>query len=423
MSAPLRLQLTHPTAPLSGVWMLPRSKSLWAREILLDASEGHLLSQEALPADSPQDIRSLLSALHDYYSGSSVINVGESGTAMRLLLAWLVAYADHAIELTGTARQTQRPISAEVTALRQLGAEIYYLDQEGYPPLSLRPSQLTGQVVQIDASASSQYLSALLLLAPRLPVGTIIDTRPHSIASRPYADMTRTLLCSRGYHWHEQEQGLFRLERSSIERESYTPGERDWSAASYVYALMSLAPVDSEVHLPDLCYPSLQGDAAHLVELFEPLGVVTEVTTMGIRLRRRESDDSQQPVIRSMSACPDLVPALVAALIGLGRPFQLRDIGHLRLKESDRLEALTAEFAKLGITLTSTGDDLSWLGSEVPHSSANAPQRIDPHQDHRIAMALAVLSLRVEALEIASPEVVSKSYPDYWRQLLTFVPS
>ena len=416
-------------APQPFTWHLPPSKSLLARQLVLASLEGRPLPTDLdSREDLPEDIHALLSALRREAEGASVISVGESGTAMRFMTAYLSAKATRSLRLEGTARQHERPIAPLVEAMRQLGAKIHYLERVGYPPLSIEPAVLHGGHVTLDASHSSQYLSALLLLAPILQERVEISLT-HPLVSAPYALMTQAVLQGAGYPWVTQEDAAFTydpVDRIEVKQLPQLPlvEEADWSAASYAYALISLLPIGTECHLPRLILPSAQGDSLYLPSLFEALGVTTEVGDGFVRLRKVCLP--QQKTFRvHLSSCPDLVPALVTALVGNDVAFRIEGIGHLRIKESDRLGALASEFLKLHVSLCVEPDTLSWdrqplTSSNTSSTSFSSPTQtplINPHQDHRIAMALALMAVRVKQLCISSPDCVKKSFPSYWEQL------
>lgn len=406
------IRANYPDQPVQFSWKLPRSKSLWARHLLLDAMESkelNILQEDATPID----IRALAQALQAFETGEMCLDVCESGTAMRLLLAFLVARTDRPIHLRGQGRQHQRPIASLVSALRQLGACIDYLGEEGFPPLAIYPSQLNGKYVELDASSSSQYLSALFLLAPILSPGVRIDTSRHTLASRPYAEMTRQLLAYRGYLWEEESMGVFIYRGKQQALAGSCEIEADWSAASYAYALLALLPVGSSCTLSGLHLPSLQGDAEALCQIFTALGVTTTEGSSGVCLTKQTK--KAPPFFRfSMHSCPDLVPAVVVVLIGRGIPFRLEGVAHLRIKESDRLLALKEELAKLVYDLLIEDDALSWDGKRGSYIKGTL---LSAHGDHRIAMALALLALQEGSLQLDSPDVVPKSFPGYWEVL------
>lgn len=409
----LLLQANLPQQAVQLLWRLPRSKSLWARQLLLDELEG---IRQPLPTDEslPDDLIALSEALDAFDRGDTTLDVLESGTAMRLLLAFLAVRTRQTVRLQGRGRQHQRPISPLVEALRQLGAKVDYLGEEGFPPLAIHPATIGAEEVTLDASASSQYLSALLLLAPQLSGCLAIDTRSYGIASRPYATMTQALLAQRGYRWVEAPAGYFSyLGQEAPELPAIQQVEGDWSAASYAYALLAFLPEGSTFLLPDLYLPSLQGDAEALQAIFSALGILTAPADEGVCLTK-VAQASPRPFTYSMKDCPDLVPAVVVALLGLGIPFRLTGVAHLRLKESDRLLTLQTELAKLGYPIELEADALAWEGKRYDHP---ALPLLEPHGDHRIAMALALLALREGSLRLSTPEVVAKSFPRYWQEL------
>lgn len=404
-----------------GTWILPPSKSLWARALIIEALRNGSIKTEALSQDLPHDIRALQDALLAYEQGATEINVGESGTAMRFMTAYLAATTARPLILSGLGRQHQRPIAPLVTALRELGAHISYLQEDGYPPLKITPVKHLEGCTHLDASSSSQYLSALLLLCPRMKAGYTIDTRGEHIASYPYALMTVEQLRAYGYLWEEAPRGYF---TNLGQREVATPPplyEADWSAASYAYALLSLLPMGSTIKLQGLCLPSLQGDARHLVHIFEQIGIDTETTEGGIMLiHRGKQPPSHESFTAHMNECPDLVPAVVVALIGRNIPFTLTGVAHLRIKESDRLQALSDELAKLGVRLSLGEDSLSWDG-KTPLCPEGVTATLSPHGDHRIAMALSLLALRLSPLRMEHPEVVGKSFPNFWSEIAPYI--
>ncbi len=371
----------------------------------------------------PEDICYLHQALRDFWEDKTEISVGESGTAMRLITAFLAFKVKKETKLFGLGRQHQRPIDPLVNALRALGAKIEYLEQEGYPPLLFSPAKLQAQKVDLDVSQSSQYLSAMLLLAPLIQEGKLlIDTRKHQLVSAPYAFMTMAVLEKAGYHWQEDE-GLFLYQGKEVRREPKNVIEADWTAASYAYAICTMLDEGSEIFLPELRLPSLQGDSLYLPKFYEHFGVITEKHPKGILIRKtkasKEKEDNQT-LTGDFSECPDLVPTFVVTCIIHRQPFAFNGVHHLRIKECDRLAVLKRECAKIGVCLEVEQDKISWNGSfeALPHSTIE----LEPEGDHRMAMALAPMMVEFakEGLIIKNPEVVSKSFPHYWDNLRTF---
>lgn len=398
MTLHLRAPQTLGTRPLALRFPLPPSKSLLARQLILCTITRQPLPHLEQPL--PEDITALTEALESLQQGCTTIDVWESGTAMRLMCALLAASTTQSVRLIGRGRQHNRPIAPLVEALRQLGGCISYLEQEGYPPLEIQPAHLQARTITLDASQSSQFLSALLLIAPLLnqPSAYRIDTRPNGIASAPYAEMTLQVMQRAGFHW-EHHQGLYSYRNETPTSLSLLDQiESDWTAASYGYLIGLI--MQQRLEMQGLRIPSLQGDAEALEQLLAQL--------------KRE----QGILTHHCSHCPDLVPSLLAMYLWQRRPFCLEGVGHLRLKESDRLEALCKECKQLGVRLRSEGDSLSWVGGEVAFDSS-LPLRLNPHGDHRIAMALAPLmaGLCPEGVIVAEAEVVEKSFPSYWANL------
>ncbi len=410
---------------------LPPSKSIAARQLILQAIEGSSGVLDGYDwAELPEDLRNLSRALASSCDRSaSTISVGESGTAMRLMLAYLCASPlAHPVRLEGTARQHHRPIAPLVEALRALGGQIDYLGTEGYPPLLISPSPLHARAIQLDASASSQYLSALMLIAPRLTEGGEykIELLGGRLASAPYVEITRACMQEAGYHW-QQNRKIF----SYISREETSPTslvtsavESDWTAASYAY-LLSVLSMDTEasagggsVLLPGLRLPSIQGDSVALVEVASQLGIETKAHAGGIQLVVASRSSSLDRIELDCYDTPDLVPTLVAMFLARQVPFVLRRVAHLRLKESDRLLALAQECTKLGFSLEIGDDTLTWTGRRHDYDK-RAPIGLETYRDHRIAMALAPLmaAIHPRGVWVMSPEVVGKSYPGYWAML------
>ncbi len=367
----------------------------------------------------PRDLIDLVKALKAFDEGKTVINVAESGTAMRFMISYISVHTQRKIRLEGTGRQHERPIKPLVDALLQLGCNITYLEKPGYPPLLIEPAEIAPKPIKLDASKSSQYLSALFLLAPLIEDKAFsIEPIGGMIASRPYIDITIEILREYGFHW-KYIDGVFRV--ASIPDKHLNINslqlEGDWSAASYFYMLQRLHPAES-IQLKNLIIPSLQGDSKLLIKLYLDLGVITTEVENGIRLSWGKGRNTTEAIVVSCNQQPDLVPALVATFIGLNQRFRIEGIAHLRLKESDRIAALTTEISKLSIDLKATEDSLEWDG-QSSQRSITEPFKLSTYQDHRIAMALAPLMASRNKLGVIidNPECVSKSFPSYWAEI------
>ena len=381
---------------------LPLSKSIAARALVLGALSGSEVEPDKLP--DCNDIRVLRAALEN--SGTSSVDVADSGTALRFLTAVFATREGVEVTLSGSERLCQRPVAPLVEALRSLGADIEYVGADGHAPLRIRGRRLEGGEVSLDASLSSQFASALALVAPTMEKGLRINLGGQ-IPSMPYLKMTLSMLEARGIDAFIE--GYTAIVRPGEIRRISAEAEPDWSAASYWYAIAAVSA--GWVTLPGLKPDSLQGDSV-LKDIGERFGVITEFTDEGAELSA--TPDIFSRLDMDMSDWPDLVPAIavVGALTGL--PYVLTGVGNLRHKESDRIKALAEGLAQLGI-ITETGtDSLAWEGER--HPIMKMPE-IDPHGDHRIAMAFAVASLALPGIIIRNPEVVDKSYPGFFDDL------
>lgn len=399
---------------------LPLSKSIGARHLMLSAiCKRNVFSLGEHVESLPRDLIDLVKALRDFDEGKTVINVAESGTAMRFMLSYISVHTQRKIRLEGTGRQHERPIKPLVDALLQLGCNITYLEKPGNPPLLIEPAEITPKPIKLDASKSSQYLSSLLLLAPLIEDKAFsIEPIGGMIASRPYIDITIEILREYGFHW-QYIDGVFRVASISDKHLNINSLqlEGDWSAASYFYMLQRLHPAES-IQLKNLIIPSLQGDSKLLIKLYLDLGVITTEVENGVRLSPGKGRNTTEAIVVSCNQQPDLAPALVATFIGLNQRFRIEGIAHLRLKESDRIAALTTEISKLGIDLKANEDSLEWDG-QSSQRSITEPFKLSTYQDHRIAMALAPLMASRNKLGVIidNPECVSKSFPSYWAEI------
>lgn len=408
---------------IEATFCLPLSKSLVARQMILASALGSTLSLEGVDLETlPEDIAYLRDALTALDAGTEEICVGESGTAMRLMTALMSCKVQRPTRLYGLGRQHDRPIAPLVDSLRALGADISYAGQEGYPPLIISPAQLQAQTVSLDASASSQYLSALMLIAPCLSgAGRYsIDVSASGLVSATYALMTMHYMQSLGLAWSQQGEVFHYLGTEATAVGQGLKVEADWTAASYAYQHLALLPEGSALYLPNLRLPSLQGDSLALPRIYEGFGVSTEVEEGGIRLRRVSERVTAEPLHEDCDTTPDIVPTLVASCVVSGRPFYLQGVAHLRIKESDRLEAIRTECAKVGALIELGADFACWDGHlQTSNATASEPIVLNEYGDHRIAMAMAPMLAQCHALgaRLYHPEVVGKSFPHYWQEL------
>lgn len=392
-----------PEAPIRTCVQLPASKSISNRALILNALSYSPYEVENL--SDCDDTRLMVEALT---SNGRDFNVGAAGTTMRFLTAFLSKIVGE-WTLTGSERMKNRPIKVLVDALNKLGARIEYMEKEGYPPLRIYGSALQGGEIAMAGNVSSQYISAILMIAPLTEKGVTL-TLEGEIISKPYIHITLSLMEAFGV------KAVWTGQTIRVAPQEYRPVrftvESDWSAASYWYQIMALAP-GSEIELLGLFKNSLQGDAAG-ARLFSRLGVSTTYTNRGVVLR--PNGERPEKLVYNFVNEPDLAQTFVVSCVLLNVPFRFTGLQSLKIKETDRLEALKAECRKLGYVLTDSGSSvLEWKGERC------APDRhpvIATYEDHRMALAFAPAALVLPGgIEIARPEVVSKSYPAYWDDL------
>ncbi len=398
----------HIAAPeqLNTIITLPASKSISNRALIINA-----LSNNASPLANVSDCDDTRVMIHALRHMPDEINIMAAGTAMRFLTAYLsVTSGTHTI--TGTERMRHRPIGVLVDALRRLGACVEYVGEEGFPPLRITGGSLEGGELELPGNVSSQYVSALLMIGPTMQQGLRLRLTGE-IISRPYIDMTLSIMQTYGTKAQWVGDDLLQVMPQPYAPIPYII-ENDWSAASYWYQTVALSrDPNAAVVLPGLFEYSTQGDAK-TSDIFRQLGVRTEFTPQGVRLSK-----SAQPLPSrldlDMVQQPDLAQTVVATCLGLGVHFHLTGLQSLRIKETDRIAALEKEFAKLGFVVSDCNDsEMMWEGERC------APQEnaaLDTYDDHRMAMAMAPCALRLGALRINNPQVVSKSYPHFWRDL------
>lgn len=382
---------------------LPLSKSVAARLLILHAMTpgARALDPTRLPACSDTQVMAAALAVAD-----GNIDVADCGTAARFLTAYVAATPGRRALISGSPRMTARPMKPLVDALCSLGADIAYEGEEGHLPLRITGRKLSGGTVRLDASASSQFASALALVAPAMERPLSIELGGE-IASMPYLKMTLDMLAARGV---ESERRGYTIDVANTPlRDVDHEAEPDWSAAAPWYELAAVTA--GWVTLPGLRADSLQGDRA-LASLGERIGVVTEFTDEG-------ADLSASPEVFSrldldMSDNPDLVPALAVTACLINIPFHFTGVANLRLKESDRLASLASQLAMCGWLLDVGPDFIGWEGATRPVFEVPILSSCD---DHRIAMALAPIAAFVPAIEIDGAEAVNKSYPGFWDDL------
>ncbi len=401
---------------LRGRIVLPASKSISGRALVINALSGSSLLPDNL-SDS-DDTQAMLNALHEM---PEVIDIGAAGTAMRFLTAYLsVTPGTHTI--TGTERMKHRPIGILVDALRTLGADIAYEGEEGFPPLRIAGrNDIEGGELSVPGNVSSQYISALLMIAPTLKKGLRL-TLTGQIASRPYLDMTMSMMRDFGAEVEWIAKDVIEVKPGSYRQRPYHI-ESDWSAASYWYEMVALSPdAGAQVELVGLHHDSIQGDSK-VWQLMSELGVATEYYeepdgTEIIRLRK--TGNLACHFCHDFSHQPDLAQTFAVTCAMLDVPFRLVGLQSLRIKETDRIAALVEELGKI-VCLEGNDSELLWEGFYNIDDLELLPFEeftFDTYDDHRMAMALAPVCLRTGGeIVINNPEVVSKSYPHYWEDL------
>ena len=393
---------------------LPASKSVSNRALLLQAlcQEKRYTIANLAVCDDTEHMEQGVAAKR---AGAPLIDIGATGTAMRFLTAYLAITEGETI-ITGSERMKQRPIGTLVEALRKLGADITYINKEGYPPLRICGKRLQGGELEIEAGISSQYISALLMVAPCLTEGLTLHLRG-DIASRTYIELTLDLMRCYGAVAEWTNGQTIRVNPGTYE-DTPLSVEGDWSAASYWYELAAVAAHQGhevDILLRGLTAESQQGDRV-VAEMYELLGIKTVYTEEGARLLNSEFriQNSELKVL-DFTHCPDIAQTLAVTYCLLGIPFRLEGIRSLRIKETDRVAALIAELRKLGYVLRAEGDErLLWDGTRC---TPDEHPTIATYDDHRMAMAFAPAALCYKNLTIEHPEVVTKSYPTFWEDI------
>lgn len=398
----MNLFLKHSTVLSNTSVKITGSKSETNRLLLLKALYPNLTLENTSNSDDSEVMEKALQ------ENKEVIDINHAGTAMRFLTAFFATKEEHEVVLTGSSRMKERPISVLVDALTQLGATITYEEKEGYPPLRIKGKKITQNKVSLAANISSQYISALLLIAPKLAKGLEL-TLVGDITSVPYLQMTLSILDELGIATTFSNNIIQVLPQSKIHKAQFTI-ESDWSSASYFYSIIALSAIGTEITLSNYKENSLQGDSI-LSTIYKDLGVDTFFKGNSIRLRKTQIDHTQLLVL-NLNNAPDIAQTLAVTCFGLGIACKLTGLHTLKIKETDRLVALQTELQKLGANVAITTDSLSL----EPNSTIEENCSITTYQDHRMAMAFAPLALKT-SLYIEEAEVVSKSFPSFWNDL------
>lgn len=398
----MRYKLSAPLQP-KAVIELPASKSISNRALIIHAlGRGTTVPANLSDCD---DTRVMIQALTENHD---VIDILAAGTAMRFLTAYLCVTPGTRV-ITGTARMQQRPIQILVNALRELGAQIEYVGNEGFPPLRITGGELNGQEVTLKGDVSSQYISALLMIGPVLKNGLTLHLTGE-IISRPYINLTLQLMTDFGAKAEWISENCIRVAPHPYSDTAFRV-ESDWSAASYWYQIAALSS-QSSIKLKGLFEKSYQGDSRGAA-VFAKLGIATEFTDGDVILR--QTSEYPERLDEDFIDIPDLAQTFVVTCALLNIPFRFTGLQSLKIKETDRIAALITEMAKLGYVLRHENNSvLIWNGERCePHATAV----ISTYEDHRMAMAFAPASIVFPQIRIDEPHVVSKSYPNYWNDL------
>ena len=390
---------------------LPASKSISNRALIIHAlSGGSTLPENLSDCDDTSVIIEALRTMPEE------INIKAAGTAMRFMTAYLSVTPGTHI-LTGTERMKHRPIGILVDALRMLGANIEYIGDEGYPPLRITGSTLKGGLLEIQGNVSSQYISALLMIGPMLKDGLTLRLLDH-IISRPYIDLTLWMMGEFGAEAEWTSADTITVSPKPYKSRDYFI-ENDWSGASYWYEILALNDdPESEIRLTGLMDGSKQGDSITRY-IFSLLGVKTKLQSKkaGIpqTITLKKNGHCVPKLEYDFVNCPDLAQTFVVACAAMNIPFHFTGLSTLKIKETDRIEALKTEMRKLGYVVKDIdGSELLWDGERCEPS---LEQGIDTYEDHRMALAFAPYAMKHNGLVINNPQVVTKSYPHYWDHL------
>lgn len=395
-------KITAPKRDLQDTISLPASKSISNRALIMGAVGQFDRSIRNLAKCDDTDV--LVRALD---SKGNHFDVGAAGTSMRFSTAYLASRPGD-WHITGSERMKQRPIGVLVEALRALGAKIDYEENEGFPPLHIQGTQLKGGHIVLDGGVSSQYISAILMVAPTMKEGLILELSGN-IVSVPYIRMTLGMMREMGIE-SEWEGNIIKVKPQQYVKSDYVV-EADWSASSYWYEMAALSK-QCQIQLPYLREVSFQGDSA-VSRIFEPLGISTTFEGEGVTLRR--AGEAIRRMEYDFVEQPDLAQTLVVTCCALEIPFDFSGVQSLKIKETDRIAALKNECAKFGYVLTEPAEGkLAWTGERC--QPAEQPI-VETYEDHRMAMAFAPLAMVKGSVLINHPMVVTKSYPEFWEHL------
>ncbi|WP_405383798.1 3-phosphoshikimate 1-carboxyvinyltransferase [Maribacter sp. LLG6340-A2] len=399
----MKLHLTGPSnTKLNDTITITGSKSESNRSLLLAALFSNIKIENISNSDDAQVMAKGLKI------SEGTVDIHHAGTAMRFLTGYFASQEGKEVILTGSKRMTERPIEILVDALKTLGADISYVQDEGYPPIKIKGQRIVKDKVSLPANVSSQYISSLLLIAPSLENGLELEL-VGKITSVPYIKMTLALLNEIGVE-NSFKGNLIKVTPKAKVAPTTLVVESDWSSASYFYGICALAALGTEITLSAYKKESLQGDSV-LADIYTSFGVETTFGSNTITLKKTDKEVAKENEF-DLANAPDIAQTIAVTCFGLGVGCHLTGLHTLKIKETDRLEALNTELSKLGANISVTDKTLTI----IPSVGILEDIAIDTYNDHRMAMAFAPLAMKTR-LKVNDAEVVSKSYPDFWKDL------
>lgn len=402
----MNLLLQSTIRNLQSAISITGSKSETNRLLLLQALFPNVTLANTSNSDDSEVMQMALNA--DLSTGEiKELDIHHAGTAMRFLTAFFSIQENRTVILTGSSRMKERPIKILVEALRQLDVKIDYVENDGFPPIKITGQKITKNTVSLPASVSSQYISALLLIGSKLQNGIEL-TLEGEITSIPYIEMTLALLNDLNIETSFRGNTITVAPKTEVEPKEMVV-ESDWSSASYFFSLAALSETAS-ITISSYKQNSLQGDSA-LVEIYEQMGVKSHFENNALTLTK-VANFKPETLNLNLNNTPDIAQTIVLTCLGLGIGCHLTGLHTLKIKETDRLEALRIELTKLGANISVTNESLTLVATPTINSNV----KIATYNDHRMAMAFAPLALKVPII-IENAEVVSKSYPDFWEDM------
>ena len=404
----MKVQLSKSKVLQNSQLTLSGSKSETNRLLLLQALFPNISLENASKSDDAEVMDRILQNFQLSNSNFQLFDVHHAGTAMRFLTAYFAQNEGCEVVLTGSNRMKERPIQILVDALNDLGADISYLEKEGFPPIKIKGKKLNKSQVSLKANVSSQYISALLMISPKLEHGLEL-TLEGEITSLPYIQMTLALLNEMGVETFFDENAISVKPKSTIQNIIFVI-ESDWSSASYFYSIVALSDIGTQITLSSFKENSLQGDSV-LVDIYKNFGIETIFKNNQITILK-VANTQLKTLNLNLSNAPDIAQTIAVTCLGLGIGCELTGLHTLKIKETDRLLALQNEMSKFDSAIFVTNNTLILQ----PHQISSKEITIKTYQDHRMAMAFAPLAL-LTPLQIEDTEVVSKSFPDFWEKL------